>query len=596
MTWELPYWREPLWLWAMLLPAALWLLAYLQLRRRWSCIADPGLRPWVEETATADRHGAMRLALVPAWLLLCVALAGPRTPRWIPPAAQDKATVVVVLDLSASMAARDARPDRRRYAQKMLGAWTAAMPASLRLGIVVYAGHAHRLLRPTADHALVRHFIEQLDGIALPTLGNALGDALRLAGQALAEAGDSGLQRHVLLISDGDLDTAAQRAAEEAAADVLPLSGARLHVLGVGGPEAVGVPRSPTQPLIIDGERVASRRDAAWLRRLAARVDGTYQSAEATGESSLVEVLDLPALRIGPGDEDLVLWDEWFFIPLLAAVALLMLALRTGKELGMRHASVLALLLAMLPGGCRLGLPDETSGAQARAVLEARDYGKARRLYAGLDGYDGRFGEGVACYRLGDYACAAQAFAQAAWLAPDDVARGRAAFNLGNTHFRLGDYPQASVLFAEAEMLGVSPTLAVLNREFADSLAAAVRQRLVDIAETERRAEWRAAANEMPEVLRDRLAEGIHLSDRSARPPAFVTLSPEDLKVMISRGVERSLDGAASASATTRDWVQSATSQEPQSTAGLFNRLLPMESGLPTTPGEPYRLEGQRPW
>jgi hypothetical protein len=42
--------------------------------------------------------------------------------------------------------------------------------------------------------------------------------------------------------------------------------------------------------------------------------------------------------------------------------------------------------------------------------------------------------------------------------------------------------------------------------------------------------------------------------------------------------------------------VQSSAAHGPQSTAGLFNRLLPLEIGIPGAPDEPYRLKGQRPW
>jgi len=590
------YWREPLYLWAMLIPAVLWLLAYLQRRRQWSHIADPSLRPWVEAPPSAVRQGAMRFAMVLAWLLLCVALAGPRTPRWIPPAAQDRATAVLVIDMSASMAARDVRQDRLRYAQAMLTGWLASMPESLRLGIVVYAGHAHRLLRPTADRGLVRHFIGQLDSIVLPTLGNALGDALRLAGRTLTEAGGEPRRRHLLLITDGDLGATAQHAAELAAAEVQASVGARLHVVGVGGPEAVGVPQAGTRPLTVGGERIVSRREAAWLQQFAQGVGGTYRAAQAVRQRPLSEVLDLPPPRIDPADDHLVLWNEWFFVPLLAAVALLMLALHPGGRAQAGAVPVVTLLLALLLGGCDSGRFGNPGQPQADTALAAGEYAKARGLYAGLDGYRARFGEGVACYRLADYTCAARAFGQAAWLAPDDAARGRAVFDLGNAQFRLGDYAQASVLFTEAEGLGVSPALTRLNREFADSLDASVRRRIADIAETERRADWRAQAREMPDALRDRLVEGLQLSRPPVGSSEIVTLDADELKAMIVRGVEHSLGGRSTASTPGRYWVQSSAAHGPQSTAGLFNRLLPLEIGIPGAPDEPYRMKGQRPW
>ena len=589
------YWREPAWFWVSLLPLLPMLWTFLRHRSIWMRMVDPSLRPWVEAQARQGHHKTGQVALGISWLLLCTALAGPRTPRLIPPVVQPDAAVIAVVDLSASMAARDVRPDRRRHAQAMLDDWVAQLPASLRIGVVVYAGHAHRLLPPTADQELVRHFVRELDSIRLPTLGNDLADALRLASESLAGADTPG-GRHLLLISDGDLGPDAQRAAETAVGEWLPSARIRLHVIGVGGAEAVGVPRSATEPLVIDGERIVSRRDARWLRTFAGRVDGDYHGAEAIVGWPLARVLGLPGPHIDPADNDRVLWDEWFGLPLLAGIVILVMALR-GKRAGSgARATAVAALIAVLSGGCGREVFLDASGDQARAALDLGDYTRARSLYAGRDGYDARFAEGVACYRLADFPCALQAFAAAAWQAPDDTARGRAAFNLGNTHFRLGDFEEASVLFAEAGKLGVSPELTAINREFADSLAATVRRHLADVAETQRRADWRAAAREMPEVMRDRLAEGIRLSTRFAGPAALAVLSADELRMLVAGGIERHRDGRGGASTSGRHWVKSEGTAAPEGTAGLFNRLLPMEVGILSVPGEPYRIEGSRPW
>ena len=589
------YWREPAWLWVTLLPLLPTLWMYMRRRSAWARIVDPSLRPWVEAPAQKGRQTLSRVALAVAWLLLCVALAGPRTPRWVPPAVQQDSAVIAVVDLSWSMAARDARPDRRRFAQALLADWTAQMPASLRLGIVVYAGHAHRLLPPTTDQELVRHFVHELDGINLPTLGNALADALRLAGESLAETETRG-GRHLLLISDGDLGPDAQHAAETAVRDWLPPARINLQVVGVGGPEAVGVPRSATEPLVIDGERVVSRRDAQWLRLFAGHVDGGYHAAEAIAGQSLVQVLGLRDPRIDPGDNDRVLWDEWFGFPLLAGIVVFLLATRGRQAKSASRAAIVAGLITLLTGGCGREVFVDSPGDQARAALDSGDYERARSLSTGGEGHDARFAEGVACYRLADYPCALQAFAAAAWQAPDDTARGRAAFNLGNTHFRLGDFEEASVLFAEAEALGVPSELTAINREFADSLAATVRRYLADVVEAQRRADWRAAAREMPEAMLDRVAEGIRLSDRFGGSPALATLSADELRALVMRGIERDKADPAAARASGRHWVKSSATTTPEGTAGLFNRLLPMEVGILTVPGEPYRIEGSRPW
>jgi Ca-activated chloride channel family protein len=596
MTWDLLYWREPAWLGAALLPLLVYGLVHIRRQRQWTQLVDSTLRPWAEAPASESLGWARPTLLLVAWLLLCIALAGPRSPRWLPPEVKPGVAVVAVVDLSLSMAARDERPDRRTRAQALLAEWATGMPEALRFGLVVYAGHAHRLLRPTADHELVKHFADELAGIELPSLGNALDDALRQAAVMLDESRGRAVERHVLLLSDGDLDEAAQQAAEAAVAGMLRPGSIRLHVVGIGGGEAVGVPRNATEPLVIDGQRVTSRRDGRWLAELAALGQGGYLAIEDVGARPLREVLDLSAPRINPDDQQRVLWDEWFGIPSAVAILLCLIALESGRSTKIAGAVVATAALVLSSIGCDRVTPKARDGAHIGATLQAGDFAQARQLAAAREGYDARFAEGVACYRLEDYPCALQAFARAAWMAPDDTARGRAVFNLGNTHFRLGDYPQASVLFAEAGMLGISPADAALNRSFADSLAAAVERQLADIAETQRRAEYRAAAQDLPDELRDRLAEGITLSDALQRQPAFATLSADALRAMVARGVTRAVAGADGRGAG-RHWVKTSESKAALGTAGLFNRLLPIETGIPSSSSnEPFAIEGQRPW
>jgi tetratricopeptide (TPR) repeat protein len=309
----------------------------------------------------------------------------------------------------------------------------------------------------------------------------------------------------------------------------------------------------------------------------------------------LNDVLGLSAARIDPRAQQDALWDEWFGIPLGLGVLLCLIAISGGRSTKMAGAAVAIVSLVLSSGGCEWPLATVDNSDEARAALQAGDYAKARAIVTTLEGYDARFLEGVTCYRLKDYPCALQAFARAAWLAPDDTTRGRAAFNLGNAHFRLGDYAQASMLFAEAGILGVTPEGAALNRSFADSLAAAVERQLADNTETLRRAAWRAEAFGIPEELLDRVAEGVTLSDTLRRDPAFATLSAETLWAMIVRGVAH-VAGKDATSGSGRHWVETSASKAALSTAGLFNHLLPIEAGILSSTDLPYAIEGQRPW
>ncbi len=577
---EALYWREPLWLMLALAPL-LWLAAGGLLEaRRWRRLADPHLVPWLRSVPAARRRRARLLAVIAGWALLCTALAGPRTPRWIPPDARPPALeLMVVFDLSASMAARDTAPHRRGRARALMTRWLATLPADSGVGLAAFAGHGHLLLPVTRDHGLVSHFLAELAGLRLPTLGNDLAGALGLAATALEEGEGP---RAVLLFSDGDLGDAARQAAETAARPLVA-AGIPLHVVGVGGPEKARVPDLPGT-----ADPILSRREGAWLAHLAALGGGRYGPADELVDLDLTAFLDPPPRRIDPAAATRVQWQEWFGLPLVGGLVLVLLAGGLpGRRAGAAGLAGMALALAAFG-------PEGARADGAAAALEAGDYATARRLYAGEQGYRARYGEGVACYRLEDYACARRAFAAAAWRAPDDAARGRAVFNLGNAHFFLGEYAQAAVLFAQAGELGVPTDLARRNLAYADSLAAMVRRHARDVERALARAEGGAA---VAEQLSDVLAEGVYLDLPPAQRRALAPMAPERLAALVARGLEGFQGtGGAGGGAPGAGWVRTSAGGGPGSTAAVVSRVLEMELGFPAPLEEPRALEGVRPW
>ncbi len=568
------YWREPFFLGAALLPLLLFLVAWVRQRQKLHGVADAQLMPWVKAASSSHPQTFARWLFVIAWVLFSIALAGPRTPRLIPPELQPPgAAVVTIIDYSASMAARDGRPDRLGHAQQIFQDWLNSAPASLHMGIIIFSGHAHVLLKPSSDHRLLQHYAQQLIAIELPTLGNNLQQALSVAADILADEKGS---QYIVVLTDGDLGEKAKQLAEVSLKQMATNGDIHIQLIGIGGPELVSIPVNITETLVVDDQQVVSRRDTRWLQQLAELADGRYQAVETLGDSSIAELLDLPEPRINPEDSQRILWDEWFALPLIAGIVLILFALSVRrKPLPSENLTLVILVMSCLLGS-------EKNAAADRS----------------LSTYTVLFNEATSCYRTADYPCALQLFSEAAWQAPNDQLRGRAAFNLANSHFYLGDYWQAAVLFAEAGQLGVPVDLVQRNQSFADSLAAAVDRRLADIAETERRAEWRSAARALPEDMDDRLAEGIYLSQPDQRPLTLVGLSAEQLNLLIDQGIHR-LHGAGGdrqLTYTSRSWIESPQHRNPENTAGLFKQLLPMEIGLPMTPEKPYRLQEQRPW
>ena len=88
--------------------------------------------------------------------------------------------MILVVDTSRSMQAKDVEPTRLGAAQEALRLFLDRAPDDLRVGLVVFAGEAQVATPPTDDHELVEAAITDIDEF-LVFGGTAIGDALQTA-------------------------------------------------------------------------------------------------------------------------------------------------------------------------------------------------------------------------------------------------------------------------------------------------------------------------------------------------------------------------------------------------------------------------------
>jgi Ca-activated chloride channel homolog len=119
------------------------------------------------------------LVFLLALATLCVAVARPHVHTFV---ASDKATVVLVLDVSGSMESNDVKPSRLVAAQTALHLFLDHVPKKLKVGLVLFAGEAEVATPPTTDHELVQEAVNAA-GDFQGYGGTAIGDALALAVQ-----------------------------------------------------------------------------------------------------------------------------------------------------------------------------------------------------------------------------------------------------------------------------------------------------------------------------------------------------------------------------------------------------------------------------
>lgn len=230
---------EPWWLLGMLVVAAL-VAGYLVLlrRRRRDVVRFTNLE--LLERVAPRRPGWWRhvpaAALIVALALLTVALAGPQAAAKVP---RNRATVVLVIDVSLSMRATDVTPSRIAAAQAAAKQFADQLTPGVNLGLVSFAGTAAVLVSPTTDREPVKRAIDGLKLAESTATGEAIYAALQSIttfSQALAgvSAGEVPPAR-IVMMSDGgqtvpdgpgaeDQPRGAYTAAKAAASAKIPVS------------------------------------------------------------------------------------------------------------------------------------------------------------------------------------------------------------------------------------------------------------------------------------------------------------------------------------------------------------------------------------
>ena len=292
MSFENP---DLLWL-ALALPAGVVVAVWLWTRRRRKAARVLGSPALLERLGAGDLARApwdRAALLVGAALALGLAAAGPRWGLETVEEETASADLVLALDVSKSMLARDVAPDRLER-ERVLARRVLRELAGDRIGMVAFAGRAYVLAPMTVDHSALQLYLDALDPEIVSQGGSSLAAALEQATD-LALGRDESRQGTVVLVTDGEEledEAAVMEAAERAVR-----SGITVHTVGVGTPEGAPIPevtagiageRVEQYKRDAEGEIVISRLNESLLQRVAETTGGRYFRLGAAGSSDAV--------------------------------------------------------------------------------------------------------------------------------------------------------------------------------------------------------------------------------------------------------------------------------------------------------------------
>lgn len=277
---------DPIRLWLLLaVPALAALYVWARRRRRKYAVrftnvsalrsALPHRRAWRTHAPAA----LMAVALV----VLVVAFAGPTSVTRVP---KESATVMLVIDTSASMEATDVEPSRLEAAIEAATAFVGDLPAQHRVGLVSFDRLARVVATPTTDHESVIAGIESL------TLGfgTAAGDGLLAAVDAVqaAQAGANvSIQEGaaIVLLSDG-VTTVGR-----------PVTSAAIVAASAGIPVTTIAFGTDGGTVFVQGQIVPVPADPVTMAQVAEVTSGKF--FEAVSDEELRSVYDDIGARVG---------------------------------------------------------------------------------------------------------------------------------------------------------------------------------------------------------------------------------------------------------------------------------------------------------
>ncbi len=264
---------EPVWLWALFVPFAVAVLYAVALATRRGLavrLADLELLDAVAPDRSGWRRHLAVAVLVVGLVALVIGLTRPVIDRSVP---DERATVVLAVDVSLSMSAADVEPDRLDAAQDAARTFLDELPEGIGTALIAFAGNAQPLVAPTDDRDVVR---AALGGLRLgegTAIGEAIFVALDLVAEEEAQADGAEVPAQIIVLSDGETTVGRDDADAVAAANE---AGITVSTIAFGTDS--GVVRLP------DGTVVPVPVDADALRSIAEEGGGVFFEALTADE------------------------------------------------------------------------------------------------------------------------------------------------------------------------------------------------------------------------------------------------------------------------------------------------------------------------
>ena len=285
--WKNIHWDQPwLLLLLLLLPLLAWCDYVLSKPKGMHALSFSHLgQTWHRRTWRTAGFRWLPVLIYGAIVALTVALARPQLKFQETLVSADGIDIMLVIDLSSSMLARDFQPDRLEVCKRVAAQFVQKRTHD-HIGMVVFAGESFTMCPLTSDHAILTDFINELKCGFLED-GTAIGMGLAMAVNRLKDSQAS--SKVVILLTDGDNN--AGYVSPMTAAQIATEMGVKVYTIGVGTQGMALTPQSKRTDgtYVFDYARVVINEDI--LQTISDQTGGAY--FRATDEASLQQIYDI---------------------------------------------------------------------------------------------------------------------------------------------------------------------------------------------------------------------------------------------------------------------------------------------------------------
>lgn len=340
-------------------------------------IGDERLVKEITRHYAPQRYAWKFVLVILAFAASVLALANPRTPSGSEKVSRNGIDVMIALDVSKSMLARDVQPSRLERAKQVVNKLIDKL-SNDRIGLVVFAGKAYLQMPLTGDHSAAKMYLSSASPEAVPTQGTVLGDALKMSFAAFNTKEKK--YKAVVLISDGeDHDEGALTVAGQMADE-----GILINTVGVGSPEGTTIMDETTNEVKKDNEGnvVVTRLNEKELMNISEKGNGIYQRLGNTDD--VVAKLDA---QLNTMDQRTVTEDSllnyYNYFSWLLGLALVLLVLESviserrklkNRQVAANMKPALALGLAFLVPFFGKAQNEKSIIKEGNAAYEKKDY------------------------------------------------------------------------------------------------------------------------------------------------------------------------------------------------------------------------------